>query len=342
MKMTFLHLRTVRLALVLAAGLLAVVGLALASSLLGCAQQEPSSWDSTGRPSQEVASSRPGSVAHMTAGVFARSVHPRVADTWGEIRAREFVYGAFQQYGYVPRLQEFIAGADSRRVHSADIIAVKEGQSAERLVIGANYDALAGDGYVDNAVGVGLLLELAARVKGRQTPYTLVFVAFGAEEPDLLGSRYFAEAMSPVERRATIGMLNLDAVAGGDFLYVFSRPGEPTWLRDDVLAAAQDLKIAVREVPARPGAPAGTVKAAGGDTALAAAGIATAGLTAGNWEISPAGGNVQTAEYGPISGTRRDTVQFIEKSYPGRVQAQLADLARLLEVLLTSKLEKRP
>ena len=121
-----------------------------------------------------------------------RTVHPRAADTWGEIRARTFVYGAFQQYGYTPRAQEFIAVAGGKRVHSANIIAVKEGESARQLVVGAHYDSAAvGEGYLDNATGIGLLLELAARLKNRTTPYTLVFVAFGAEEEGALGSRYY-------------------------------------------------------------------------------------------------------------------------------------------------------
>jgi alkaline phosphatase isozyme conversion protein len=335
------HARPLRLALLLAASLLAVVGLALAGSLLGCGGQ-PESLESTGRPSQAVASSRPGSVAHATAAVFAQSTHPRIADTWGEIRAREFVYGAFQQYGYIPRMEEFIAGEAGRRVHSADIVAVKSGKSAEQLIVAANYDAIRGEGYVDNAVGVGLLLELAARVKDRETPYTLVFVALGAEKPRLLGSQYYAGEMTAVERRGTVGMINLDAVAGGDFLYVYSRPDEPAWLRDDILAAAQGLGIPLKEVPAHGGAAAGTVTVAGSDTALVEAGVVTAGLTSGNWEAEPAVGDAQTAEYGRISGTRRDTVQFVEEKYPGRVQRQLSDLARLLEVILTSRLEKRP
>jgi len=40
--------------------------------------------------------------------------------------------------------------------------------------------------------------------------------------------------------------------------------------------------------------------------------------------------------------SRNDTVAYIERAYPGRVRRQLADLSRLLETLLTSKLEKRP
>ena len=107
-------------------------------------------------------------MATVLAKTFARTVHPRAADTWGEIRAREFVLNTFQQYGFFPRTQEFLASTPRGRVHSANIIAVKEGESAKRLVVGAHYDsAPLGEGYTDNATGVGLLLETAARLKSR-------------------------------------------------------------------------------------------------------------------------------------------------------------------------------
>ena len=44
--------------------------------------------------------------------------------------------------------------------------------------------------------------------------------------------------------RATIGMIDLDAVAGGDELCGDQPLGGPTWLRDDALAAAKGLGVA--------------------------------------------------------------------------------------------------
>ncbi|HET6494114.1 MAG TPA: M28 family peptidase [Thermoleophilia bacterium] len=337
----FSRTRGGRLALILAAGLVMVVALAATGSLTGCAQSTPTA-DSTDRPSQAVSSSPYGAVAQATAKVFARSVHPRAADTWGEIRAREFVYQTFQQYGYTPLLQEFIATSGRRRVHSANIIAVKEGKSAEQLVIGAHYDALAGDGYTDNAAGIGLLIELAARLKARETPYTLVFVAFGAKERGQLGSRHFVSAMSGAERRATLGMIDLDGIAGGDESYVFSRSGSATWLRDDVLAAAQDMDIPLEETPARRDTPAGTADLVSDDVVFAAAGVPTATIMASNWAAGRRDGSTQTVAHRRIWDTPRDTVSFVEKNDPGRVREQLSDLSRLLEVILTSELEKHP
>lgn len=337
-----LRTRAARTALVLAGALVLVVVMAAAGSMLGCAQTTPLSG-STGRPSQEVGSSPPGAIAYATAKVFARSIHPRAADTWGEIKAREFIFSTLQQYGYFPLLQEFISTQDGVRVHSGNVIAVKEGESAERLVIGAHYDSLPGsDGYTDNAVGIGLLLEMAARLRSRPTPHTLVFVAFGAEERGLFGSRHFVSVMPAAERGATLGMIDLDAIAGGDELYVFSRPHSAAWLRDDVLAAAQSMEMPLAATPVCPGMPDGTAQAVSDDIVFAAAGIPTAAVTATNWAAGRCDGSSQTGKHGRIWHTAKDTVRFTEENYPGRVQGQLSDLARLLEVVLTSELEKHP
>ena len=179
---------------------------------------------------------------------FARTAKARPADTWGEIRARAFIFDAFQQYGYYPRTQEFIVDAAGRRVHSANIIAVKQGDSSQQLVVGAHYDsARLGQGYADNASGVGLLLEMAARLKAKATPYTLVFVAFGAEEQGMLGSRYYVRTLPGRELKATLGMIDLDAVAGGDHLFVTSQPDAAGWLRDDALTVAKQLGVRARD-----------------------------------------------------------------------------------------------
>ncbi len=337
--MSVLSTRGGQLAIAVAAVLVLAIGLAAGGAFGGCARTATKS----GRPSAAVSSSPHGGVAYATARALARSVSPRVADTEGEIKAREFIMGAFQQYGYFPRTEEFIVGDGSRRVHSANVIALKEGESAKRLIVGAHYDSVAvGEGYSDNATGVGLLLEVAARIKGRPTPYTVVFVAFGAEEKGLLGSREYLRSLPEVERRAIIGMIDLDAVAGGDELSVASRFGGPTWLRDDTLSAAKALDIPLTTSAEAAGRPAGVTLAPADDLPFSLADIATAVLSAVSWERSRGARMAATATGPPIWHTLRDTVAYVDSTYPGRVKRQLADLSTLLETLLTSELKRRP
>ena len=110
---------------------------------------------------------------------------------------------------------------------------------------------------------------MAGRIKNVPTPYTIVFVAFGAEENGSLGAQDYVRSMSDVERRATIGMIDLDAPAGGDELSVASRFGGPTWLRDDALSAADSLGVPLVTSPETPVRPAGTVAAPADDVPFA-------------------------------------------------------------------------
>lgn len=330
--MSWISTRGGRLATILALGLASVAVLAVTGTFSSCSQEA-----STGRPSQAVSAARPGDYAWVMSKTFARTVEARPADTWGDIRAREFVFDAFQQYSYFPRTQEFIVDAGGRHVHSANIIAIKPGESSQQLIIGAHYDsAPVGQGYTDNAGGVGLLLEMAARLKPRSTPYTLVFVAFGAEEQGMLGSSYYARTQPQGELDATLGMIDLDAVAGGARLFVTSNPDAADWLRDDVFTVADQLGVGIQTTPARPPLAAGEADAPTDSRPFAQAGVPTATFTSADLKSAASWVSLRTR----IWHTANDTVAHVERTYPGRTRAQLHDLARVLEVLLTSKLEK--
>ena len=329
-----------QVAVATAAVLVLVIALAAGGAFNGCGGKA----GKVGRPSAAVSSSPHGGVAYATAKVLADSVGRRPANTWGEIHAREFITGAFQQYGYFPLLDEFIATSGGRRIHSANIIALKEGDSAKRLVVGAHYDSsrTGGQGYTDNATGIGLLLEMAGRIKNTPTPYTIVFVAFGAEEDGSLGAQDYLRSMSEVERSATIGMIDLDSPAGGDELSVASRAGGATWLRDDALSAADSLDIPLVTSPETAVREAGTVLAPADDLPFANADIATAVFSAVSWKASKGSRVAQTADGPPIWHTPRDTVKYVDTTYPKRVRTQLRDMSLLLETLLTSELGRRP
>jgi aminopeptidase YwaD len=107
--------------------------------------------------------------------------------------------------------------------------ALLPGSSPKRIVVGAHMDHLglgtAGslapgqqaihNGADDNASGVATLLALAtalAKLPREARPYTIEFLAFGAEEMGLLGSRHFVESLTPEARARLITMLNFDMV----------------------------------------------------------------------------------------------------------------------------------
>lgn len=314
---------------------IALLVVALLVSAPACGQRAD-----TGLPSQAASDTDPGTIAFATMKQFSETVGPRPSNSEGAIRAREFVLHAFQQYGYEPAYQEFIAGEGADRVYSANIVALKPGESAETLVVGAHYDtAPRSRGATDNASGIGALIEMAARLADVTTPYSIAFVAFGAEEAGLYGSLHYVEALDDAGREALMGMINLDGVAGCDVLYVYGAEGEGSWLQNDILAAAEGVGVtlgtdAVLQV--RPPVSRGRgYEIAGDHVPFAGYGLPVAGFISADEDVTAA-----RESFWPMN-TPDDTMATLKKEDPGLAQRQLRDLVTVLEPVLTSKLAKK-
>jgi Zn-dependent M28 family amino/carboxypeptidase len=94
-----------------------------------------------------------------------------------------------------------------------NIICLIAGNSENEILIGAHYDKLgATSGVADNWTGVTTLVTLAAHYGVNQPNHTLRFVAFGAEEKDLLGSKAYVAAIRQGLRPKPTAMLNVDTV----------------------------------------------------------------------------------------------------------------------------------
>jgi len=314
---------------------IAFLAVALIAGATACGQRAD-----TGLPSKAASDTDPGALAYAIMTQFSKTVGSRPADSWGEIRAREFVFHTFQQYDYAPILQEFIAREGGETFHSGNVIVLKPGETGETLVVGAHMDGVKGSaGALDNASGIGALLEIAARLKDVATPYTLAFVAFGAEEPGLLGSKHYLKALSGVERRAVVGMLNLDSVAGGEVLYAYGEEGDGSWLLGDLLAIAdeRDVELATDIVlQVTPPVSRGVgYEVAGDHIPFAARGIPVAGFVAAGADLT-----ARRASFYPMN-TKDDTMATLQREHPGETRRQLRDVIEVLEVALTSKLAKK-
>jgi len=109
--------------------------------------------------------------------------------------------------------------------NSQNVIGTLEGLDPEQgiVYIGAHYDSLwHGPGANDDGSGVGALLE-AARVLatyGHRTRATMKFIAFGAEEVSLQGSKYYVNTNEEEVITQGIGMINMDQIAVGDILNI--------------------------------------------------------------------------------------------------------------------------
>ncbi len=115
-----------------------------------------------------------------------------------------------------------------RNYETQNVIAYQKGNSKNKsladsmVVFSAHYDHLGSlgkdaifYGANDNASGISMLLEMAAYYQQNPPPFTVVFMAFGAEEIGLLGSKYFVE--NPLFSLDKIKLLiNLDLVGTGN------------------------------------------------------------------------------------------------------------------------------
>jgi hypothetical protein len=274
--------------------------------------------------------------AHITA--ITEGIGARWSGTKEEAQTAEYIRQTFVSLGYEPQIQSFrMQGwADDETeamFDSENVMAVKQGDSAQVVVIGAHYDSVeAGLGADDNASGVGILLELAALLKDVPAPYTIHFVAFGAEEAGLLGSQAYVEEMSG----DVIGMINLDSVIAGDITYVYCNESEPA-LRDWAMDWAGKNEFNLQTIPN-----VDLTDGEGGGTAdffaFQKAGIPFAYFESTNWTLGDQDGYTQVdpqyGDGGAIIHTQYDTLEYLDETFPGRVDERLNGIVTILYNLL--------
>lgn len=127
------------------------------------------------------------------------------------------------------------------------------------IIVSAHYDHLGkqGDaifrGANDNASGIAFMLALAGEVQKpeNQPACTVVFIAFGAEEAGLKGSKYFVDHLTPSLKSRIKYVLNFDLMSNGN-------EGICLVAGTDFPALADKVKLALpKEIPLelRPNAP---------------------------------------------------------------------------------------
>ncbi|MCC6628467.1 MAG: M28 family peptidase [Chloroflexi bacterium] len=124
---------------------------------------------------------------------------------------------------------------------SQNVLAVAPGARSRLplIVIGGQLDTVAASpGANNNGSGIGVILELA-RVLARDQRADLRFVAFGAQEIGLVGSRTYVERLTSDEKNRLVAMINIDMIAVGQTL-TFAGTDE---LVTRALALAERLQV---------------------------------------------------------------------------------------------------
>lgn len=108
---------------------------------------------------------------------------------------------------------------------------------------GGHFDTVAVTGGAhDNASGTAGVLEIARLVAANDTSGVHCFALFGAEEIGLIGSEFYANAMSREERDALRVMINLDMIGGEQDLTLIGAEDTTEVAR----IAAERLSVAAR------------------------------------------------------------------------------------------------
>ena len=285
-----------------------------------------------------------GDLAYEHVYVLSEEIGVRVAGTNQELETAEYIMEQFEDMGYEVEVQPFtfFGGA----YNSQNIIATKPGKIDQTVIIGAHYDsvgevvcddgnALTGAG--DNASSVGVMLEVAEVLADYKTQGTIIFVAFGAEEVGLKGSRYYTEQMSADDIANTVTMVNLDSVGAGDYFYVYAgREDNPGWARDLALKIGQRMGYDLRTSPESECFEWGTTGDWSDHVFFRLLGIPIAYFEWMNWDIEPCGGE-ETAEYGWIMHTCLDNLDFTS---PMKLEMTADVVASLVFELSKTKLPK--
>ncbi len=180
-------------------------------------------------------------------------IGPRPAGSKSELKAAQYIDYVLRQNGWKVRDQPFSKvvvrqASVSQKVqqveliNSQNIIAELPGTRPDTIIIAAHYDTATfnAPGAVDNASGVGVLLELARILSKEPHEDTYQLIFFGAEEYGLVGSQFYT---SQADLSAVRWMLNVDMVGSSMEIDVAGKRSTPPELIKQVTALAAESRI---------------------------------------------------------------------------------------------------
>lgn len=184
---------------------------------------------------------------------LVQKIGPRPAGSKSELKASQYISYVLNQNGWKVREQPFSKVVvrevsvlqreqQVELINSQNIIAELPGTRPDTIIVGAHYDSanLNAPGAVDNASGVGVLLELARVLSKEPHEETYQLIFFGAEEFGLLGSQFYT---TQADLSAVRWMLNVDMVGTPLEIDVAGKKSAPPELIKQVAALAGESHI---------------------------------------------------------------------------------------------------
>lgn len=166
-------------------------------------------------------------IANPNHGIGARQ-----AGSNEEKSTATYIINSFKKMGLSITEQNFTFG--KKNLKSKNIIADTNPRLEKTIILGAHYDSTAKStgslGATDNGAGLAAMLSIATKMSQKNNlKYNIRFIAFGAEEVGLKGSKYYVKQLSkePKKLKEIFAMINFDTIAGGDYVYVHSAHTTP-------------------------------------------------------------------------------------------------------------------
>jgi len=175
----------------------------------------------------------PARIQHTVNYLAADKLKGRGTNEKGGPKASKYVAKQFKKLGLQPGnngsyFQDFTFDKNSHKnVPSRNVLGFLDNGAPRTIIIGAHYDHLGTatlydgkyplgqihNGADDNASGVAGLLEFARYYieNGEKEPFNFLFIAFGAEEPGLQGSKYYTQ-------HPTIPLMNIHFMLNMDMI----------------------------------------------------------------------------------------------------------------------------
>ncbi|WP_145566747.1 aminopeptidase [Yersinia aleksiciae] len=322
-------------------------------------------------PLQAATTQAAGNIAEQQTRHISTYFPGRMAGSPAELLAAEYINHYFQQMGYQSNMRGFNTrylytsknGKQSWRTLSATSViaarnatatnntAASKADEQKQIVIMAHFDTytpqsdteldknlggLTLQGVDDNAAGVGVMLELAERLKTVPLRYDLRFVALSAEELGAQGTENYLQRMSKTERANTLLVINLDNLITGDRLY-FNASNQPSAIaaKEQALKLARRYGITAATVKNQVSAPCRVDK-----NLFATAGLPLLSVEASNYSLGNKEGCQQRAisSHFPQGTTRHqsqlDNLNYLDKFLPGRITKRTHDTVKILLPLI--------
>jgi Zn-dependent M28 family amino/carboxypeptidase len=139
--------------------------------------------------------------------------------------------GYLQPFTFKPKTNPhgeatYVVNKEDSTITGLNVVGYIDNKAETTVIIGAHYDHLGfgsegslyrgedaqiHNGADDNASGVAVMMNLASRLKGKNTNNNYLFISFSGEEMGLLGSNYFVKNPT-IDTKKVNYMINMDMV----------------------------------------------------------------------------------------------------------------------------------